>query len=1584
MRNKLHQFLTALALVLTSWCGTAHAIDAKTAYAMSESDDFGKGIYTFQLGDSITDLSLFQSMTFDHVSGGYLLGDTYYYLDYSQVYNGYKVNGLYAFDMESKTAKLVKDYEAAQNGTIASCFTYDYQTGTMYGLNSFNGGSSLSVIDLETGTITEKAQLTLDVLCDAAKASTDGSDHMHVMTGNYDGDFWGVSYWGALYKINKETGACQYIGTLDYNPGQAFMYTGDDLFYDEDNNRLMMRFTTYNWTTRTWIYEIFQIDTKTAHVTHFCDMDSKSSFHAITVPFTVAEASAPAKAQNFTVTPGEAGALTAKLEWDNPSKTYGRGGTLEELDYMLIFRDGQLVDSIANPAIGAHMTWTDNLAERGYYTYKLVGGNGVGRGDRVSLGQYIGEGNPLGVTDATAEVKGDGTTISWTAPTEGKLGSYINQASLKYDIVRYSNSSTVGTKVVEGLTATTYDDNALDSIAKYSYAIVARTEKYASDSIKTDAIVAGPAYQVPHTFAFNSQDEFNLWKVIDANGNYVYWQWSQGYYGQPKGATCSYNYDELAAADWLISPRVRLEAGKHYKMTFDATPGSKKVIETLAVSMGQGTEIADQDSITQWDITADGTISLRANLPVVQNTGDYNLGFLYRSYHSVNYNLTVGNVQIAEDHEGYITGTVTCAGKPVEGAAVYADGGAFTATTDADGRFKLDYLSAGKHTVNVIALGYEDASAEVEVSEYQTTTSDFALTALPTYTVCGTVKDVAGDAVVGAEVALSGYDTKGTTTDANGQFSFTNVFKNGNYAVTVTKNKLLEGTKSFGVEADTDLGTITLEDNIKPAGTITATEDGETATIEWKAPANDATVQRIDDGTVTTCVGISSYSSNTQFGVVKREPATVSGVQFYIDGTASVTHYSVALTIFNLNENGEPTDSILYKNSYVSASDGKWNYYTLPAPVEAPNGYYIALSSYQYLAVGIDGDGDSERYPFVKNVNCFTPDYTTGNFYYLDNQSNENYRHNFLIRPVAAPMTVAEDSTEFHAPKADLFVRTNNRAMSDVELNDVNYEQPKHFDEATDSQAGSEAMRTPQSRIRYNVYRMKSADLANEANWTLVSEKQQPRSFTDSNWKSLAQGSYAYAVKAVYTGDKLSTAVLTDTIGNKMSTTVTIHITTDTPDNEAYGASVLFVAGGGRHVASGTADANGDVTLTGVWKDQYNVTVSLDGFKTFTGTADVSQDDAYTFSYKLEEDRIQPYSLYIEDGETATSKVFAWNYPAYFFDDFESHEDFALNSAGSIGWQYVDGDGASTGGFSSYTWANAFQPMAFIVFNASATDPSTEYYYGLDAYSGKKCLQDWAAYNVANDDWFITPKLHFQQDFTYSFYAAGMDYSYPETFQVLYSTTDAQTSSFVPVADAQQTSSYYQYYSYSIPKEAKYVALHCTSDQQRVFRVDDVTVGNPDAASAPASLRRPAGANHAPAKSPSLDGLYEVYLDGTMVAQQDETEYTFHNLSSGKHTAGVIASYTSGKTAMSTIDFEVDGTTGIESVTGAMKVSVANRTVTVKGDCTSLSVYAADGTEQSLTELGDGNYRINGKDGVYVVKATGKDGKSHTMKVSVE
>ncbi len=219
----------------------------------------------------------------------------------------------------------------------------------------------------------------------------------------------------------------------------------------------------------------------------------------------------------------------------------------------------------------------------------------------------------------------------------------------------------------------------------------------------------------------------------------------------------------------------------------------------------------------------------------------------------------------------------------------------------------------------------------------------------------------------------------------------------------------------------------------------------------------------------------------------------------------------------------------------------------------------------------------------------------------------------------------------------------------------------------------------------------------------MVSEKQPERKYSDTDWKALPQGTYNYAVKAVYTENVEATAALSDSVGNKMLTNVSEHLKTLTPDNEAYGAKVTL--NDGTHVFSGIADDNGDVNIPDVWKSKYNISVALDGFKSLSKDADLSENDSYELSYEIEEDMIKPCNLVIDDEDVPGERLFIWNYPNRFDEDFESHDDFAINSPGTIGWQYIDGDGAETGGFSYYTWPGAFSPMAYMVLNPWATNP---------------------------------------------------------------------------------------------------------------------------------------------------------------------------------------------------------------------------------------------------------------------------------------
>src|SRR5690606_18859688 len=76
---------------------------------------------------------------------------------------------------------------------------------------------------------------------------------------------------------------------------------------------------------------------------------------------------------------------------------------------------------------------------------------------------------------------------------------------------------------------------------------------------------------------------------------------------------------------------------------------------------------------------------------------------------------------------GQVTGTVTSTdGAPLAGASVSVNG--LGALTNAQGRFTIQAVPAGSHTVTAGLIGYGQQSQSVTVTAGQTATADFQLT----------------------------------------------------------------------------------------------------------------------------------------------------------------------------------------------------------------------------------------------------------------------------------------------------------------------------------------------------------------------------------------------------------------------------------------------------------------------------------------------------------------------------------------------------------------------------------------------------------------------------------------------------------------------------------------------------------------------------------------------------------------------------------------------------------------------------------------------------------------------------------------
>ncbi len=263
-----------------------------------------------------------------------------------------------------------------------------------------------------------------------------------------------------------------------------------------------------------------------------------------------------------------------------------------------------------------------------------------------------------------------------------------------------------------------------------------------------------------------------------------------------------------------------------------------------------------------------------------------------------------------------------------------------------------------------------------------------------------------------------------------------------------------------------------------------------------------------------------------------------------------------------------------------------------------------------------------------------------------------------------------------------------------------------------------------------------------------------------------------------------------------------------------------------------------------------------------------------------------PYGLQ-NDGVSDRTVNLSWLSPEPvdgYFEDFESHSDFEINSAGNIGWSYIDADNQNTYTWQACVFPNQGQKMAFIVMNPSQTSPATDENPNYKPHSGKKMLVDFCSIDAQNNDYIISPELNFDTDFQISFYARSYkagDSDNPERVRVGYSTTGKRPSDFKYVNDGPyvELPAEWTLVKYTIPKDAKYVTINCVSDDAFMLLIDDIFIGT--------NKVRPA--SRAAAKNPVVG--FNVYRNGERITQKpvDAVNFTDNVPDYGDYTYTVTA-----------------------------------------------------------------------------------------------
>ena len=441
--------------------------------------------------------------------------------------------------------------------------------------------------------------------------------------------------------------------------------------------------------------------------------------------------------------------------------------------------------------------------------------------------------------------------------------------------------------------------------------------------------------------------------------------------------------------------------------------------------------------------------------------------------------------------------------------------------------------------------------------------------------------------------------------------------------------------------------------------------------------------------------------------------------------------------------------------------------------------------------------------------------------------------------------------------------------------------------------------------------------------------------------EDIAPGNHKLGVKAVYKASESDIAETEINVPKDNMAHYTFNVTTN--NGMSADGSTLQIVDKESGISYNANVADGHVTAASLPYGEYLIGMTVKNFDTFEQQLDVTGDGLMDIS--LKETIVKPYNITAETTKTADGfdVDLRWNQSLSFTDNFDCYDDFAQGSFGE--WKSIDLDQGAVypiglGSESNIvTFPGASTPsnptaIAPIVFNPWTTSPSM---MPLDATamtppSGQKQIVFFSPQGKQADKWLISPQMAIMDGYVMKVTAKSYSDIYPETIEMCVSTTDGSTSSFVPIAKAENMpADQWTIYEADLSEYAGqkvWLAIHYISYDTFLAQLDDFYVGTRDGEGQYADV--------------GAVKKYEISLDGSGVGSTSESAYTLHGVKDGSHTVGIKAVYESGTSEMAEYVFDTS-TAGIGS----------DRIVTEKAES---EYYTLDGMRISPDKLRSGIY----------------------------
>ena len=315
------------------------------------------------------------------------------------------------------------------------------------------------------------------------------------------------------------------------------------------------------------------------------------------------------------------------LTWKNPVMT-AQLYPLTDLQKVNVYVDGSESPTyvVENPVIGGDEVYETSDLGFGVHTFRVVCENAAGEGYPATIESFIGTDVPGPVTNLNVLPMGNTSKITWNSPQTGLHGGLMGDSPITYTIQRLPDSAIIA----DAITDTSFVDTTIPQLGIYRYKVTSANAQGNGGVAVSAPVTLGTSIVPPYSMGFEDNENFVLWKVIDFNNDGYTWQ-NIATDGNTNPKSMMYAYNAMSAADdWMITPEIKLIAGKTYKVKLAAKKSRANYEENFEILLGNSSNPPEMTTVLYNTATSGNSIITSYKtfeaLTTISETGSYFIG----------------------------------------------------------------------------------------------------------------------------------------------------------------------------------------------------------------------------------------------------------------------------------------------------------------------------------------------------------------------------------------------------------------------------------------------------------------------------------------------------------------------------------------------------------------------------------------------------------------------------------------------------------------------------------------------------------------------------------------------------------------------------------------------------------------------------------------------------------------------------------------------------------------------------------------------------------------------------------------------